>query len=130
MATANDVITRALRMIGVLAAGEAASAEDAADALGALNDMLRDWEADGVSLGFAPLSSVGGALGVPDDALRAIKFNLAVELAPEYSTEPSPTVLNTARDTYRQLLGASMLVSEANFDHLPGVVRKYDINGG
>ena len=40
MATANDIIKRALRTIGVLATGENPSAEMANDALDALNDVL------------------------------------------------------------------------------------------
>jgi hypothetical protein len=43
MATALDLITRSLRLLGVLAAGEAAHAEDAQDALAVLNDMLDAW---------------------------------------------------------------------------------------
>ncbi|MGE4442712.1 MAG: hypothetical protein AB7D27_14665 [Desulfomicrobium sp.] len=43
MATARRIINRALRLIGVLASGETASAAEAQDALEALNDMLDNW---------------------------------------------------------------------------------------
>ena len=46
MATALDRITRALRLIRVLEAGETPSANDSADALIALNAMLGEWEND------------------------------------------------------------------------------------
>lgn len=46
MATANSVIKRALRLIGVLASGETMSSEDAADGLEALNAMLDSWRND------------------------------------------------------------------------------------
>ena len=46
MATAKKIITRSLRLIGVLAAGETATAEDLTDSLEALNDMLDGWRAD------------------------------------------------------------------------------------
>lgn len=46
MATAEKIIKRSLRLIGVLAAGETLSAEDLADSLDALNDMLDGWRAD------------------------------------------------------------------------------------
>lgn len=43
MATAAAIINRALRLIGVLASGETASASEQADALEALNSMLDAW---------------------------------------------------------------------------------------
>jgi hypothetical protein len=42
VATANDIIRRALRLIGATATGEAPSADEAADALSALNAMLAE----------------------------------------------------------------------------------------
>jgi hypothetical protein len=46
MATAQEIINSALRLIGVLAAGETASAEESSDSLTALNDMLSLWTID------------------------------------------------------------------------------------
>lgn len=43
MATANDLIRRALRLIGVLATGEHPDANQAADALESLNSMIDSW---------------------------------------------------------------------------------------
>lgn len=43
MTTAADVIARTLRILGVYGAGESASAEEAADCLEALNDMIAGW---------------------------------------------------------------------------------------
>src|SRR5437867_11271480 len=45
-ATAADIVSRALKLIGVLAAGEAAAAEDAADVLDIANGMLDAWTMD------------------------------------------------------------------------------------
>lgn len=46
MATAGDQINRALRLIGVLAEGETASAETSQDALVALNQMIDSWNTE------------------------------------------------------------------------------------
>lgn len=45
MTTANTIIARALRLIGVFGAGESAGAQEAADGLEALNDMIAGWTA-------------------------------------------------------------------------------------
>lgn len=46
MATVNDIVVAALKEIGVLAAGETATAEDASDALASLNRLLDQWAAE------------------------------------------------------------------------------------
>lgn len=52
--TAGDIIQGALKSIGVLAAGETASAEDADDALKLLNRLLGSWSAEGIHLFYRP----------------------------------------------------------------------------
>lgn len=46
MATAREIINDALKQIGALAVGETATAEEADDALGVLNDMLDMWSTE------------------------------------------------------------------------------------
>ena len=46
MATGNDIIASSLRLIGVLASGETASAAEAFDGLQVLNDMLDSWSSE------------------------------------------------------------------------------------
>lgn len=48
--TGNDIVNRALKHMGVLAAGESATAEDAADGLESLNVMVKQWQAEGINL--------------------------------------------------------------------------------
>ena len=50
MSTARDLIKRSLRIVGVLAEGEAASAAQGADALTALNSMLDSWSIEGLTI--------------------------------------------------------------------------------
>jgi len=46
--TVRDIIAGSLRLIGVLASGETASASDEADSLSALNQMLESWSTSGL----------------------------------------------------------------------------------
>lgn len=53
MTTANEIITGALKFINAYAPGESLAADDAADALTTLNDMLDQWSTDEASVFFS-----------------------------------------------------------------------------
>lgn len=57
MTTALDTITGALRLLGVVGAGQVPSAEDSAIALTALNELLESWSTDNLIV-FAPQDQV------------------------------------------------------------------------
>jgi hypothetical protein len=69
MATALEVITRALRRLKVYAAGEEIGSEDAEDCLTALNDMLFGWSINGIDIAHVALD-LSDVLDVPDDHLK------------------------------------------------------------
>lgn len=48
--TANDLITRSLRLLGVIAAGEAPAFDEAGDGLKTLNEMIDGWNADRLAI--------------------------------------------------------------------------------
>ena len=48
--TANELITRALKTVGVLASGETASSDDVADALVVLNNMVDTWATERLTI--------------------------------------------------------------------------------
>ena len=48
--TAGDIITGALRLLGVVAEGESPSPESAADALSAMNQMIESWNTERLSV--------------------------------------------------------------------------------
>lgn len=95
MATAGDTVTRALRLIQVGASGETPSAEEMADGLAALNDMLHGWAKDGVDLGHITLG-LADAHKTHDSWLEGIRYNLAVRLAGEYGMPVPPYVAQQA----------------------------------
>jgi len=95
MTTARDIIKRALRQIGELASGEDPPAEDAADALTALNGMLAAWEIDGIRIGL-PALAINDTVTLPASQIDGITYNLATALAPEYNVQISPALATLA----------------------------------
>lgn len=50
MATVRDLVKSSLRLIGAIATGESATADEQADAIDTLNDMLDSWSAEGLAV--------------------------------------------------------------------------------
>lgn len=98
------LITRSLRLIRSVDADEAPEAKAAEDALDALNQMLIRWEADGISLGWASVSDVQDDLPLPEEAIEAVTFGLASQLAIEYGVAPEAKVEQIAGRGYNALL--------------------------
>lgn len=94
-ATVADVIAFALRK--VTGSGETPNAEQAADALERLTDMLEVWRMSGADVGATrPLLS-SSVLYCPESYLSAIKNNLIMQVADLYTAEISPVVVQNAR---------------------------------
>ena len=101
MATAIDIITRSLRLINAIEAGEVAQAEDAVDGLAALNEMVNGWENVGINIGWANVGQ-NDELLVHDKYLEGIRYNLAVRLAAEYDgIDASPVIVSIAVAAYK-----------------------------
>ncbi len=108
MATALDVITRAMRLIGALAEAENPSASQSDDALTALQAMLGEWETRGVKLGAVVDMTFAAAttIPVPVTHLNAMVYGLAMELAPEYGALSALPALQPKADRAFRMLQA------------------------
>lgn len=91
MTQAIDIIRDALEQIRVADANAAVDVNDSATALRALNAMMRSWEADGLSLGWADITHADDDLPTPPEADEAIGANLAIRLAARYGVQLNPT---------------------------------------
>jgi len=92
MPTVLAVVTRALRLLRVVDPTETPQAEDVATAIAALNPMMTRWEANGISIGWSPVSSGDEDIPAPAEAEQAITFNLAATLRPEYGVAMDPEI--------------------------------------
>jgi hypothetical protein len=126
--TNRELITSALRMLGVLDADQSASAEDAALGLEQLNDMMLDLAGEGVDLGFPPQDSVSDDFPLDDTEAAAVKPLLAMQLFTYYPSARLPPTLPAKAETNKlRLLRDAVLsnMEEADMSNLPGGEGKY-----
>jgi hypothetical protein len=64
----------------------------------------------------ASVASLDTAISQPKGWNRALRYNLAVELAPEYGVEPSGLVLETARESLAAIKRPNILLESVEFD--------------
>jgi hypothetical protein len=90
MTAVGDIINRAMKDAGVIAAGETAPAEDAADALAALNDIIVQWQANETCAPeapfvLAPFGSLADPVNLPALYEPALRYSLAEVLLTTFS---------------------------------------------
>ena len=115
-----EIITAALRLLGVIAETDVASAEQSQTGLAVMNDMLEDWAGRGIDAGQWPQSELTAEFPGPTTVEGTCKANLAVWLAPYYTAPLRPEVVMLASAGYSRLLREAMLaqLQPASMAHL------------
>lgn len=108
MATSLDIITGALKHLGVNAAESPITAAEAQDGLDDLNDMGAEWEESGYRVGFVPASDVNAEITLPRSSHAAFKAGLAARLAPQYGKAISPGLAALVIETKQNLAKATL----------------------
>lgn len=104
MATARDIIKTALRYISVVPNGAVPSAVESNDALETLNDMVAGWQSQNIYTGAGTLS-LDDDFPLDDRHIGAVKYMLAVRLAPEFGMD-APAKIQSLANSGWQLLFA------------------------
>lgn len=100
---ATKMVEYAARDIGLYEAGQDLSAEDKADILVILNMMLKSWENDGIEMGYSDVE-LDDELYVPEEHELAVRFNLALMIAPQYEhAQVSPIIISEGPRLYRKV---------------------------
>lgn len=99
-----DLVTDSLRQIGIIGETQTPSAEQGADAVIRLNDLMASLAEDDIDLGWNPKDLSSDAAVLPLGAVAAIKALLAIVLAGEYGVEIPATTAAVASDGYKRLL--------------------------
>ena len=81
--TAGAIINSALLRLGI----SNPSVGNTTNGIGVLNDLLAEWDYDGISFPYIVAASTSTIVGVPTWALSALKTNLAVRLSVQYGKE-------------------------------------------
>ena len=103
MATVAQIAKASLQRILVQASEADLEPDEYQDFIFALNNFMLALDADGISLGFTEVSSLGDEVTVPLGALRGIIANMAIEVAPDYGGEISQGLLVAASDGMRTM---------------------------
>lgn len=119
METVTEVVSGALRLLEVRTAESAITPEEAEDGLVSLNDMMNEWNVDGIDIGYETLDEVEDELFVTLGSLGAIKSNLAIYIAPEYGRIVTPALFDRAKRSKRSLRASIPLNASQYPDSLP-----------
>lgn len=116
-----DIITDALKDIGVVGQTATPSAEQGSHAVGKLNDLMASMLEDGIDLGWVEIDSTTDTVVIPVGHVSTIKALLSVALSSVYGAEVPPAVAGKASNGYSRLLGQafSLEISRSQSDTLP-----------
>lgn len=126
MSTYRQIITKALRLVHAVEGGETPTADEMNDGLETLNDMIEGLAADGVNLDLGRLT-LDENFPLQPKFERAIKFLLAVDLAPEYSFDVQPEVSVNAAAGLAALRSAFVRIETLKMDR--GLRRRTRMQG-
>lgn len=116
MTTANDLITGALKDLGVLERNESPQGQEALDALDLLNFMCSSWIHDGIDLEWLTVG-LNDTVPYPEDQIGPIRYNLAIYIAPSFDVQPHPALVAMAETGYKQLQREYLVVDELSVDN-------------
>jgi len=119
MPTVTEFVTGALKLLEVRTAESAITPEEAQDGLISLNDMMNEWNVDGINIGYETLDDVEDEVFVTLGSEGAIKANLAVYIAPEYGRNVTAMLFERAKRSKRSLRASIPLNASQFPDTLP-----------
>lgn len=125
MSTVGDIINQALKDVGVIGAGEAASGDDVADALDTLNQMIAQWQVlpgcvpkEPYALAaFVDLAEIPNLPPIYDAALR---YSLAERLQTTFSVPPRADIAVLAMNARKVLKRSNLVIPDAE---MPGALQ-------
>ncbi len=119
MATVTEIVEGALELLEVNTAETPITAKEVEDGRVSLNDMMNEWNINGINVGYETLDDADDELFVDLGAIGAIKANLAIYIAPGYGRTVGDELRRRARRSKRSLRGSIDLKPTEFPDSLP-----------
>ena len=114
MATILGIVTTAWRKLGIVAADEAMTAEQAEAGVDALNRMIHGWRLEGIAVDWIDAELTDDFMPTADDALNSALANATAHLlAAELSAEALAPLRFNPVPFKRQVQAAFLVVPEA-----------------
>ena len=101
MSTSDQMVSNALRLLGVKGGETPLSSTELSDGMNSLNRMGAQLEEEGFELGFTTLTTGSDEVTVPLYAEDYYTAQLAARLAPEYQTEPTAMLVEAIKSSRR-----------------------------
>lgn len=118
-ATNLEILTFAFNKVNIIDETQAPSAEQGTLGLTLLNDLMADWAADGVDLGWYPQTDPSGNAPLQDGDVRGVKYGLTGELAAHFGIQLDAETQANIDSSYTKLVKRTRPYSEANMSELP-----------
>lgn len=120
MTTIRVIVQDAFEEIGVKTAEVALTDDELQSGIRRCNDMLLEWDDIGIITGYTEVLNGDDTVNVARSAIAAVKYNLAVRLAPSFTKLVTPALgalSSTTRDT---LMASNASIGEVAYpDSLP-----------
>lgn len=119
MAANIDIIKAAYLKANIINDREVPTARQSESGLELLNDMMSDWQEDGIELGYFPQTLVDDDFPVEDKFFRGVKYNLALAVAGDNGVVAPEETRRIAGITFDRLAKATTEVVDTKFNHMP-----------
>jgi len=127
-ATGQSIIEAAFRKIEIKSSTTPLTTEELNDGLDTLNDLLAEWNYDGIDLGVTSVTL--GATTLPTWSLSALKSNLAARLASEYGETVSQSLQTQAVDGRALMVERTSPINLADgLQYLHDMILQWDAEG-
>jgi hypothetical protein len=101
--TASGVVTKALQKILVAAAEQGITSSEMQIGISEMNDMMFEFDATGISLGYTEVLTPTDLITVPVGAIGGVVAQLAVRLSPYFNMPVSPGLSMAAQNGLKAL---------------------------
>ena len=116
MHTAGEVIVDALQNLIIQASESDINADEAQTAIRFMNDYMASIDAyPGINIGYTVVSNLVDPVTIPEGAIRGLKANLAIALAPQYDVPLTQELLIASQAGQKAMLAISFKIRRTQF---------------